>query len=246
MLKYLPSTDQSFGAIWAWAKQLVTDLNKKLTSVEGVVQTGTMTAWAGATAPQGWLLCDGSQYTKSAQPALFMAIGYVYGGAGDVFNVPDCRDRALFGAGSLVALGGTAGSNKATLSIDNMPAHAHAVTDLGHTHAFTGDPHNHTVTDPGHSHGVTDTGHAHAGGAAVAANVGTAGAAADVVAQANTASSTTGVTVNAASTGVSVNNTASTGSNATSLTGVEVDATGGGVEFSILNPVIGINMIIKA
>src|SRR5262245_29209456 len=60
--------------------------------------SGAVQAFAGASAPAGWLLCDGASYLRSDQAALFAVIGTTYGAAdGTHFNVPDLRGRAVFG-----------------------------------------------------------------------------------------------------------------------------------------------------
>lgn len=72
-----------------------------LSSVEaGVVPIGVVVAWAGvpATVPQGWLLCDGAEYTNAAYPELSNAIGSAHGGDGATsFFVPDLRGRFVRG-----------------------------------------------------------------------------------------------------------------------------------------------------
>lgn len=64
-------------------------------------QAGMVVQFAGAASkvPPHWLLCDGSEYDCSAYPNLFNAIGYMYGGSGSKFKVPDYRECALVGAG---------------------------------------------------------------------------------------------------------------------------------------------------
>jgi len=61
---------------------------------------GTIVAYAGAVAPAGYVLCDGSTYdgTQSSYAALYTAIGITYGGSGpSAFNVPDLRGRVVVG-----------------------------------------------------------------------------------------------------------------------------------------------------
>lgn len=65
----------------------------------GEVPTGTVLAFAGATAPDGFLLCDGTSYNVADYPALYAVIGNVYGGDETAFNVPDYREVALVGVG---------------------------------------------------------------------------------------------------------------------------------------------------
>jgi microcystin-dependent protein len=63
---------------------------------------GSVTAYAGVLAPQGWLLCDGSEVLASDYPELFSVIGYTYGdptiliGSG-TFKLPDLRGRFALG-----------------------------------------------------------------------------------------------------------------------------------------------------
>lgn len=61
---------------------------------------GSLQAYAGASAPTGWLLCDGTSYSTSAYPELYSVLGYTYGGSGANFNVPDLRGRMPMGAGT--------------------------------------------------------------------------------------------------------------------------------------------------
>ncbi|TGD73521.1 tail fiber protein [Mangrovimicrobium sediminis] len=46
---------------------------------------------------QGWLICDGSQYSTTDFAELFAAIGYAHGGSGALFNVPDLRGMFVRG-----------------------------------------------------------------------------------------------------------------------------------------------------
>lgn len=99
-------------------------------------QAGDMKAVAYSTTPSGWLLCDGTSYATAAQPALFAAIGYAYGGSGANFNVPNTTNNVLAGAGSIVALGATAGSQTHVISSAELPTHTHTITDPGHLHGL--------------------------------------------------------------------------------------------------------------
>lgn len=76
---------------------------------------GSLQAYAGASAPTGWLLCDGSQQAITAYPELYSVLGTTYGsltngsgGAGSThFRVPDLRGRMPIGEGN----DGTAANN---------------------------------------------------------------------------------------------------------------------------------------
>lgn len=63
---------------------------------------GTVQAYIGATAPDGWLICDGSAVSRTSYARLFELIGTNYGeGDGSTtFNLPDMRNRTVMGAGS--------------------------------------------------------------------------------------------------------------------------------------------------
>jgi len=106
-----------------------------------VVPSGTVTMFAGIAAPPGWLLCDGSPYLVADYPELHSAIGYIWGGAGATFNVPDLRQRGPYGPGGGRAVGDTGGSETKDVS------HTHSFDDGGHTHTIASDgDHTHDVT----------------------------------------------------------------------------------------------------
>jgi microcystin-dependent protein len=96
------------------------------------VTSGDVKGVAYASAPVGWLPCDGSSYATAAQPTLFAAIGYLWGGAGANFNVPDLRGRTLIGDGTGAGLTArtvgqeTIGEETHLLATAEMPAHTHA------------------------------------------------------------------------------------------------------------------------
>jgi microcystin-dependent protein len=126
------------------------------TSVDSVaaMPAGMLTPFAGAAAPSGWLLCDGSAISRATYSDLFTAIGTAYG-VGDgstTFNLPDMQGNLPRGKDS-DSLGDTGGSDTANL------AHTHTYTDIvNHTHTFTtnaGGTHTHAL-DRGN--GTLDTG----------------------------------------------------------------------------------------
>lgn len=76
--------------------KLATDL------LEALVPPGTIVAFAGVGAPNGWLLCDGKVYAILGFERLHTAIGEAWGDGGDGpgavrFNVPDLRGLFLRG-----------------------------------------------------------------------------------------------------------------------------------------------------
>lgn len=64
--------------------------------------TGTVTMYAGSSAPTDWLICDGSAVSRSTYSALFAITGTNFGsGNGSTtFNLPDLRSRLPVGAGT--------------------------------------------------------------------------------------------------------------------------------------------------
>lgn len=77
------------------------------------VPVGALMPYAGATAPVGYLLCDGSEVEKDRYPELFVAIGILYGTPllSSNFRLPDLRGRFALGKddmdnGRSVAAGG--------------------------------------------------------------------------------------------------------------------------------------------
>lgn len=95
---------------------------------------GIVMPFAGSTAPQGWMLCDGSAVSRTTYAALFAVIGTTYGeGDGETtFNIPNLAGRVVIGSSQSHALGTTGGSETVTLTADQLPAHTHVVPQHGH------------------------------------------------------------------------------------------------------------------
>ena len=96
--------------------------------------SGMIICWAGTNGniPTDWLLCNGSSIATATYPDLHTAIGYVYGGSGANFNLPDLVDKFVRGQSTQTAA--TGGADSLTLSTAQMPTHTHTVTDPGHNH----------------------------------------------------------------------------------------------------------------
>lgn len=61
------------------------------------VPAGSVGYFANITAPDGYLECNGQAVSTTTYAELFAAIGYLYGGAGALFNVPDLRGEFVRG-----------------------------------------------------------------------------------------------------------------------------------------------------
>ena len=93
---------------------------------------GTVAMYGGASAPTGWLLCDGSAVSRSVYSLLFTAIGTTYG-AGDgttTFNLPDLRGR--------VAVGYAAGGKTEVATLGNNDGRAENLRNINHRHMQSG------------------------------------------------------------------------------------------------------------
>lgn len=192
-----------------------------------VFPAGVVVDFAGAAAPTGWLICDGSAVSRATYPNLFSNIGTTHG-AGDgstTFNIPDCRGKTVHGkaaSGTFQTLGATGGAETHVLTTAELPVHSHSISDPGHGHS---------ISDPGHTHSVpsiravADA----ATGSSGAKQWGTAGAVIDIYTAFITSTQGTGVSVVGNSTGITGTNNAGSGS-----------------AHSIVQPYIVLNKIIRA
>lgn len=161
-----------------WASFEAGDLSHPLYlhEPEGGPPIGSMSMFAGAASPAGWLLCDGTAVSRADYPELFAVIGTTFG-AGDgatTFTLPDLRQRFPLGkaaAGTGATLGGTGGAidHGHGVSTNAVPGHTHSVSGSASASASTtpiavgtGD----TVAASGHTHAVsgsagTDGAHDH-------------------------------------------------------------------------------------
>ena len=101
--------------------------------VADTMPIGTIIPFGSDTIPANWLLCDGRAVSRTTYAELFAAIGTSFG-SGDgstTFNLPNFKGRVPVGKDStdtdFDTLGETGGSKTVTLTVDEMPAHTHAV-----------------------------------------------------------------------------------------------------------------------
>ena len=162
------------------------------TQSTALVPVGAGIAFAGTSAPTGWLLCYGQAVSRSTYSALFAVIGTNFG-AGDgstTFNLPDMQGRVAVGKDDM--------SGSAAGRVTNAVSGLNGIV-LGASGGNQNmQQHNHTITDPGHTHSEET----YLGSAPGAAN---GGAATGNAAARTTGSSTTGISLANAGSGTSQN-----------------------------------------
>ena len=92
-------------------------------------EVGAIKPWTKATAPAGYLLCDGSAVSRSTYAELFAIVSTTYG-SGDgstTFNVPQLQGKMPQGYdGNTYNLAGTGGANTVTVAVTNNQAATNA------------------------------------------------------------------------------------------------------------------------
>ena len=151
-------------------------VNSSIAAIPTPSVSGSIVMWPTASAPTGYLLCDGTAVSRTTYATLFALFGTTFG-TGDgstTFNLPNYTNRMPYGT----TIGSTGGSADAIL--------------VSHTHAAT-------VTDPGHHHlgSVYNYYNGSTGGGGYVSGINQSTATTD---------STTGITVANASAGVSGTN----------------------------------------
>lgn len=103
---------------------------------------GTVTQFAGVSAPGGWLLCRGQEVSRSTYAVLFSVIGTAFGSGNgsSTFNVPNLMGRVPVGVSTSdndFLLAKTGGAKTHVLTTAQLPAHSHTASTAsagGHTH----------------------------------------------------------------------------------------------------------------
>lgn len=118
------------------------DLGKLVASVQqALCPVGTISAYAGDTAPDGWLICNGNSISRTTYSSLFNVVGVRFGSPDSTnFKLPDFRGRFLRGrdngAGrdedrasrAAMSAGGATGDAVGSIQDDQFRSHKHSVT----------------------------------------------------------------------------------------------------------------------
>jgi microcystin-dependent protein len=117
---------------------------------------GSIQQWLGATAPSGWLICNGQAVSRSTYSSLFSIISTRFG-TGDgstTFNVPDLRGYQVTGTSASVGnVDNTSTFRQGTVDAGSIATHSG--TAALHSHTLTYTASNETQHDIGHSHSAT-------------------------------------------------------------------------------------------
>jgi len=102
-------------------------VNTSIAAIPTPSVSGSIVMWPTASAPTGYLLCDGTAVSRSTYSTLFTLFGTTFG-TGDgstTFNLPNYTNRMPYGT----TIGSTGGSADAV-----VVSHTHTITDPGHVH----------------------------------------------------------------------------------------------------------------
>ena len=123
-------------------------------------EVGAIKPWTKATAPAGYLLCDGAAVSRTDYADLFAVVSTTYG-AGDgstTFNVPQLQGKMPQGYdGNTYNLAGTGGANTVTVAVTNNQAATNATNQ---SVTVTGSIDNTSITNaqmPSHTHSYEKT-----------------------------------------------------------------------------------------
>jgi microcystin-dependent protein len=164
----------------ATAGQVLTKDGSGNATFQPATPIGSVIMFTGSTAPSGWLICDGSEISRTAYSSLFSVCGETYG-VGDTtttFNIPDLRQKFVLGK-SASGTGSTLGETGGEIDHDHsVPSHYHGkgnlnitssgthTTSISHDHASFTASGTTSTSNPSHTHemaayGTNDFSHQH-------------------------------------------------------------------------------------
>lgn len=135
---------------WAWAElkepvdveAIASDMQAKMDTLEEEMNNikptplGVVEMYSGSVIPENYAVCDGQALSQSLYPDLYQVIGTRFNKAGTaegMFCLPDLRGRFIVGQGSendYNTIGNTGGEKLHTLTVNEMPNHAHGYQDI--------------------------------------------------------------------------------------------------------------------
>lgn len=142
----LTRIENGLSAVAALADTLLERVNGNTTKIQeaagAVVPIGAVVPFWGLQEPSGFILCKGQAVSRATYKELFAVIG-TRSGAGDgstTFNVPDLREALIYGVGDggsfTQTMGAAVGEKTHTLTIAELPSHAHHMSADKIAHAF--------------------------------------------------------------------------------------------------------------
>lgn len=138
----IPAEWKAWLISWLEANPPQIPISQVLGFTQASTPVGSIFAYAGFSAPDAFLLCDGSAISRTIYAPLFSAIGTAYG-VGDgstTFNLPDLRGRVPTGKGTNATVNAL-GNNDGVAVGNRRPKHRHT-------------PHSHYI--PSVTRGVVD------------------------------------------------------------------------------------------
>jgi len=130
----------------------VTAAKLDASAVSVLMPSGSLMPYAGASAPTGYLLCDGAAISRTTYATLFALVGTTYG-AGDgstTFNIPDLRGRVIAGQDDM----GGSSANRLTGQTGGVDGDVLGGSGGTETHTLTSSEMEHTNSTPTLSHAV--------------------------------------------------------------------------------------------
>lgn len=229
---------------------------------------GTVSQFAGSSAPGGWLLCRGQEVSRSTYAVLFSVVGTTFGAGNgsSTFNVPNLMGRVPVGVSTSdndFLLAKTGGAKTHVLTTAQLPAHSHTASTAsagGHTHTVgigSAGAHTHTgTTDSAGAHRHTPRSSSRLFSIADTVSVARLTTGTGSYASVSASSSGVGASEDTSSDGIHAHGftTGSAGAHTHSTTvntagahthTVTVDNTGSGAAHNIMQPFIALNYIIK-